>query len=97
MAPSVGTMASGNLSLLITEEVSWETFPHLAQEFIDRFGGEIVRKVDTPVERLWVVKIRDQTFWLAFEDFPPALSLDSTDAACNPVVRALHEEMSSGG
>jgi hypothetical protein len=46
---------------------------------------------------MWVVKVRSQIFWLTFEEFPPGLSLDSTDAACNPVIRALHEEMSSGG
>jgi hypothetical protein len=90
-------MASGNLSLLITEDVSWESFPDHAQRFVDRFAGEVVRRIDTPVERMWVVKVRSQIFWLTFEEFPPGLSLDSTDAACNPVIRALHEEMSSGG
>jgi hypothetical protein len=35
-------MASGDLSLLITEDVSWESFPEPAQHFVDRFQARVL-------------------------------------------------------
>jgi hypothetical protein len=80
-------MASGNLSLPITEEVSWESFPEQAQEFVNRFGGIVLKRIDTPVERMWIVLIKWRLFWLTFEDFPLGLSLDSMIRFCNSVIR----------
>lgn len=82
-------MASGNLSLLITEDVSWESFPDQAQQFVERFGGKVIERIDTPVERMWTVTIKGCEFWLAFEDFPLGMSLDSKSSNCNPVVQEL--------
>jgi Protein of unknown function (DUF3630) len=83
------TMASGNLSLIVTEQVSWESFPGRAQVFLDRVNGRVLKRIDTPVERVWIVMIRWRMFWLTFEEFPVALSLDSMNRFCNPVVRDL--------
>ena len=83
-------MASGNLSLLITEDVSWESFPEHAQRFTDRFGGKVTDRIDTPVERVWTVTIKGCEFWLSFEDLPWGMSLDSKSSSCNQVVRELY-------
>lgn len=88
--PSIRTMASGNLSLLITEDVSWESFPEQARLFVDRFEGHVLKRLDTPVERMWVVLIKWRPFWLTFEDFPLSLSLDSMNGLCNRIIRELH-------
>jgi hypothetical protein len=96
MAPCIRTMASGNLSLLITEDVSWESFPDQAQTFMDRFGGKVIGRIETPVERMWTVMIKGCKFWLSFEDFPLGLSLDSTSSSCNPIIRELHGALASG-
>ena len=84
-------MASGNLSLLITEDVSWESFPEQAQQFVGRFDARVLKRIDTPVERMWVVLIKWRPFWLAFDDLPLGLSLDSMNRLCNPVVREIYE------
>lgn len=91
--PRVSTMASGNLSLPITEEVSWESFPEHAQWFLRRFNGRVLKRIDTPVERMWVVLIKWRPFWLTFEDFPLGLTLDSMSRLCNPVVHQIHEAL----
>jgi len=88
-------MSSGNLSLQVTESVSWESFPDQAQRFLDRFDGRVVERIDTPVERMWIVIIRERRFWLTFDDYPPGLSLDSTDSLCNPVIQELHRSLSA--
>jgi hypothetical protein len=74
--------------------VSWESFPEQAQNFMDRFGGEVIERIDTPVERMWVVRIKGCMFWLTFDGFPPGLSLDSQSSACNPVIRELYSALS---
>ena len=96
-APCVRTMASGNLSLLITEDVSWESFPDQAQKFVERFDGVVIERLDTPVERMWTVMIKGCKFWLSFDDFPLGLSLDSRSGMCNPIIQELHSALTSGG
>jgi hypothetical protein len=91
----VRTMASGNLSLQITEDVDRDSFPIQASEFVKRFKGTVLKRIDTPVERMWIVLIRWRPFFLAYDDFPVGLSLDSMNRLCNPVVRDLHREMES--
>lgn len=83
-------MASGDLSLFITEDVSWESFPAQAQNFTNRLGGEVIGRIDTPVERMWTVKIQGCEFWLSFDDFPLGMSLDAKSSSCNPVIRKLY-------
>ncbi|BCR23991.1 DUF3630 family protein [Aquipseudomonas alcaligenes] len=91
--PEIMTMASGNLSLLITEDVSWESFPAQAEEFLKKFNGKLVKRIDTPVERIWIVLIKWRPFWLSYDDFPLGLSLDSMHSFCNSVVKQIHQEL----
>lgn len=92
-APCIRTMASGDLSLFITDDVSWESFPEQAQSFIERFAGEVIERIDTPVERVWTVRIKGCKFWLAFDDYPSGLSLDGKSNACNPVILELYSAL----
>jgi len=91
--PRVELMASGNLCLVITEDVSWESFPGQAQAFVARFAGTVLYRVDSPAERLWWVLIRWRPFVLAFDDFPVGLTLESVSRFCNATVRSLHAEL----
>ncbi len=92
--PKLSKMASGNLSLLITDDVSWESFPEKASDFVKRHKGIVLRKTDTPFGRVWVVVIRWRPFWLTFEDYPLGLSLDSMSRFCNAVVQDIYEHLS---
>jgi len=83
-------MASGNLSLMISEDTSWESFPAEASAFLKKVGGRVLFKTDNPVERIWHVVIRWRPFWLSYDDC--GMSLDSIHSSCNSVVIALQEE-----
>jgi hypothetical protein len=87
----VTTLCATPHSLLITENVSWESFPDQARQFADRFDARVLKRIETPVERMWVVLIRCRPFWLAFDDLPLGLSLNSMNRLCNPVIRDIHE------
>jgi len=93
-APQLSTMASGNLSLLITEDVSWDSFPDKAQEFIHRFKGRVLWRGENAVDQMWIVLIKGRPFFLTLDDFPWRMSLDSMISFCNSVVRDLHLELS---
>jgi hypothetical protein len=94
LQPKIEHMASGNLSLTLTEDVSWESFPELADAFVRLVGGRRLKKIDTPVERMWVILVKWRPFWLTYEDFPNRLTLDSMHSSCNAVVLKLYEQLS---
>lgn len=91
--PTIETMVSGNLSLTITEDTAWETFPDQAADFIRKFGGIVLRRVDTPVERMWIVLIKWRPFYLTFEDFPLRMTLDSMNRSCASMIHDIHGKL----
>jgi hypothetical protein len=91
--PKIETMASGNPSLTITEYTAWETFPAQAADFVRKFGGIVLKRVDTPVERMWIVLIKWRPFYLTFEDFPLRMTLDSMNRSCASVIHEIHAEL----
>jgi hypothetical protein len=86
-------MASGNPSLTITEDAAWEAFPDQAADFVRRFSGTVLKRIDTPVERTWVVLIKGRTFFLTFEDFPVRMTLDSMSGSCAPIIHDIHAQL----
>jgi hypothetical protein len=92
--PKIEEMASGNLSLHITENVSWASFPSKADEFIGGFSGRVLRKFDTHVDRVWLVVIRWRLFFLSYDDYPIGMSLESINRFSNRVIWDLYNELS---
>jgi hypothetical protein len=91
--PTIEIMASGNLSLIITEDTAWETFPGQAAAFVRRFNGIVLKRIDTAVDRMWIVLIKWRPFFLTFEDFPLQMTLDSMNRFCTPVVQEIYAEL----
>ena len=75
----VCTMASGNLSLKLTENMNWDNFPDFAEEFLKVLGGKVISRSDAVDIRVWEVMIDNSGFWLSYDDFPSEVSLDSKD------------------
>lgn len=91
--PTIETMASGNPSLTITEDTAWETFPDQAADFVRKFGGIVLKRIDTPLERMWIVLIKWRPFYLSFEDFPLRMTLDSMHGSCASVIHDIHAKL----
>jgi hypothetical protein len=81
-------MASGNLSLTISESTSWEAFPQEATAFLKEVRGFVLWRTDTPVERIWHVIIQFRPFWLSYDDYG-GMSLDSIHSSCNSVLERI--------
>jgi hypothetical protein len=86
-------MASGERSLRLTEQVSWEDFPRYASTLVTLLGGSVNHQADSPAERVWTVVIRGALFWLTFDDFPFGVSLDSQDARASSAVIPIRDAL----
>jgi len=87
----VQEMASGETSLLLTDRVPWESFPGYAEAVLRLVGGSVVQRVDSPVERIWTVRIEDQLFWLAHDQV--GVSLDSKTRESSLLIPSIRETL----
>ena len=86
-------MASGNQSLLLTEQVDWESFPTYAEAIVQLVGGTLVDRADGPDQRVWTVSIGTQVFWLAYDEFPLGVSLDPRNGEAAALVPAIRQKL----
>lgn len=92
-ALALTTMASGNLCLNLSENVSWESFPAYADALLERVGGTTVARMDAVDIRIWDVVIGGATMHLVFDDFPWMVSLESRDGRGDDVLRQVHAQL----
>jgi Protein of unknown function (DUF3630) len=88
---SIQEMASGELSLLLTDRVQWESFPDYATAILHLVGGSVVERADGPAERVWTVSIGGQLFWLACDEI--GVSLDSKSRESTLLIASIHETL----
>ena len=86
-------MASGNESLLLTERVGWESCPTYAEAISSWLERTIVDRADSPVERVWTVRIGEWSFWLAYDDYPGGVSLDPKDSNASALIPAIRQRL----
>jgi len=79
-------MASGDQSLRLSTQVTWQAFPSYARDLIAHLNGTITSRADSPVERVWTVLIRGELFWIAFDDFALGISLDPQSEAASQLI-----------
>ncbi len=91
------TQYVGNLTLELTEQVGWKSFPDFAMELLNHIGGEVVYKGDTVVDRLWEVEIESCTIRLFYQDYPLMISLESKDKCGDKLIKRLYEQLKAIG
>jgi hypothetical protein len=82
-------MASGHLTLVLREQACWEDFEGFANDFLSTVGGTAQSRVDSPVDRVWTVRIGGAEVWLAFDDPGACFEINAKDAAGDACVRTL--------
>jgi hypothetical protein len=82
-------MASGHLALILLEDAGWEGFEAFACGLVERLGGEVLERNDTPVERVWSVRIGAAAVWLAYDDAFARYELNARDAEGDALVLKL--------
>lgn len=77
--PKLIKMASGHLSLEISDNVSYESFLEQAELFLASVGGAIKNRNDSFIMCIWKVEINDREFRLVYDDYPCGVSLESNN------------------
>jgi len=73
--------ASGHFSLEITDKMSWESFPEYALKFLSVVDGIVEKKNSSADMHIWDVTINGFSYQLVFDDYPCAMSLESSEDA----------------
>jgi hypothetical protein len=87
------TMASGHLTLVLREGAEWGEFGAFATGLMARLDGEVVSRADSPVERVWTVRVRGVDLWLAFDDWHHRYEFNSRDDAGDALLATLEAEL----
>ena len=86
-------MASGHRSLRLTRRVAWEDFGPYADAIVSALDATVLDRVDSPIERIWRVRIGAGQYWLGLDDFGLGVSLDSCDAAADAQIEGVRERL----
>lgn len=88
------TIASGHLSLELTETVRWENFPLFAEQLVALLGGLVVNKADGVEICVWKIRVQDCELRLVYEDYPTMVSLESSSDAGDKYLRDVQHSLS---
>jgi hypothetical protein len=85
-------MASGNQSLVLTEAIDWESFPDYAAAVLRCVAGTLVHRAQGPDKWVWTVTVREQLFWLAYDEYlGRRVSIDAQDAAASALLPDIRQ------
>ncbi|EGH97738.1 MULTISPECIES: DUF3630 family protein [Pseudomonas syringae group] len=88
-AMAIEKMHSGHSCLSLSAEVDWEGFPRYAEIILGLLGGTVTSKSDAVDVRVWDVQIKGEAFFLAYEDFPSMVSLESKSAKGDALIEGF--------
>lgn len=86
---------SGNLSLNLTAQVSWEDFPDFAEKFISLIDGKVVEQIRAIDMHLWRVKVGECMLDLVFDDYPLMVTLESADRDGDALLERVHQKLAN--
>ena len=75
--PKIIKMASGHLSLELSDQISFDSFPEYAELFLSIVGGSVIERGDSIVMCIWDVVIDEYKYRLVYDDYPCGVSLES--------------------
>lgn len=86
-------MASGEFSLRLSSQVSWESFPDYAEAVADLLDGTITTTADSPSERVYAMTSGGQPFWIALDDFGLGVSLEPQNAEAGRMIPEIRDAL----
>ncbi len=85
----ISDTASGTFAIRLTNKVTPDEFAAYARRLLAVLEGKVEKKMDSPFERLWEVRIRQKPFWLACDE--AGVSLEPRDDEARTLVPDLHQ------
>ena len=87
------SMASGDLSLMLTDLVTWTAFADYAEAVAAILDAEIGARADAANQRVWELTIEGCSYWICFQDFGLGVSLDSQDEKASAAMVSVHARL----
>jgi hypothetical protein len=78
--PYYSKMHSGNLAIVLDSGVDYDSFPTFAKKWISKLSLKVKKQVDGAGERIWGCEHDGYSFWLAYDDWFPHISLEPQNA-----------------
>lgn len=87
----ITNMHSGHLCLELTECISWDLFPSVAEATTQVIGAKILEKIDGPDIRIWKIEFGGAMLRLVFDDYPVMMTIESPDDLGDKQLRLIHD------
>lgn len=89
--PKIIKMASGHLSLELSDRVSFDDFPEYAELFLAAVDGSVKKRGDSIIMCIWDVVIKGCKYRLVYDDYPCGVSLESDNETSDSELTRIKE------
>jgi hypothetical protein len=84
--------ATGKSELIVADEIDDQDFEQHAQAIIDRFEMTVVRKIDGPRERMWIVEYEGHDLCVSWDDWFGELTIMAWQDTPDELIQRLYEQ-----
>ena len=88
----IDKMASGHLSMVLAQHVTARDFPSLAEKWSTQLGAKFHHEAYNFDVRLWEVELSGELFYLSWDIWQNALTLESRSANGDEIIKNLKIE-----
>jgi len=88
-ALEVQIMASGHVSLNLSQAIPWEDFPTYATKLLKAIQGQKLSVTDGADMRIWDIVVEGTSLRLVYDDYPNMVALESSDDEGDVLLRRL--------
>ncbi len=92
-ALNIRKMATGNLCLELSSDISAHAFPDHAKQFVKKVNAWTFFKSSDQKKRIWLIVVRFRPFYLTFDPSDSKMRLESLVKGCNSVIESLYNEL----
>jgi len=82
-------MASGSLSIVLEESMSWAKFQERSKKWIKKLNATLIEEVDSFDERLRIVLIDGNKYWISYDDFQRSITLEPQNDISDEIIKAI--------
>jgi len=94
--PQIIKMASGHLSLELSDKVSFDNFPAYAELFLSTVDGSLKERNDSVVMCIWEVVVNERKYRLVYDDYPCGVSLESNSDESDKELISIKDVLTAG-
>ncbi len=78
--PYYSKMHSGNFAIVLDDGVDYDSFASFAKKWISELSLNLKKRFDGAGERVWECEHEGYSYWLAYDDWFPQISLEPQNA-----------------